>query len=132
MFMKMVSCFTTLETVFVGLFSSMFCFCSAHEVSVSIPLFTRNPSKCRSTTFSDGITSRKDYENLTIQILNFIIENDTGNVKFIMFHASDKSSINIYVNALSGKSSETVCWQTLCNTCTNFCASYLSGISPKF
>ena len=108
MSMKIVSCFTTLETVFVGLFSLMFCYCSSHEVPVFIPLFTRNSNKCRSITFSDGITSRKNYENLIIQILNFIIENDTGKVKFIMFHAFDINSINIYINVLSGKSSEIV------------------------
>ena len=32
--------------------------------------------KCRSTAFSDGITSKKNYENLIVQIRNFIIEND--------------------------------------------------------
>ena len=45
--------------------------------------------KCRSITFSDGITSRKNYENLTVQIHNFMIENDTRNLKFKMFHAAD-------------------------------------------
>ena len=39
--------------------------------------------KCRSITFSDGITSRRHYENLIVQIYNFIVENDTRNLKFI-------------------------------------------------
>ena len=33
--------------------------------------------KCRSITFSDRITFRKIYENLTTQIQNFIMENDS-------------------------------------------------------
>ena len=52
--------------------------------------------KCRSITFSDGITSRKNYENLIVQIHNFIIENDTRNLKFIMFHADDINSAIVF------------------------------------
>ena len=39
--------------------------------------------KCRSKTLSDGIISRKNDENLIGQI----VENDTRNLKFILFHA---------------------------------------------
>ena len=52
--------------------------------------------KCGSITFSDGITSRKNYENLVVQIHNFIIENDTRNIKFIMFHVDDINSAEIF------------------------------------
>ena len=45
--------------------------------------------KCHSVTFSDKITSRKNDKNLIVQIHNFIIENDTHNLKFTMFHAHD-------------------------------------------
>ena len=41
--------------------------------------------RCLSITFSDGITSRKIYENLTVQIHNFIIENDTLNLNLSSF-----------------------------------------------
>ena len=51
--------------------------------------------KCRSITFSDGITSRKNYENLIVQIYDFITENDTRNRKFVMFHADDINSAKI-------------------------------------
>ena len=37
-------------------------------------------------------TSRKNYENLIVQIHNFVIQNDTPNRKFIMFHADDINS----------------------------------------
>ena len=56
--------------------------------------------KCRSITFSDGITSRKNYENLIVQIHNFIIENDTCNLKFIMFHADDINSAKMFKRIL--------------------------------
>ena len=49
--------------------------------------------KCRSITLSDVITSRKNNENLIIQIHNFIIENDSQNLKFIIFHATDINSV---------------------------------------
>ena len=49
--------------------------------------------KCRSITLSDVITSRKNNENLIIQIHNFIIENDSQNLKFIIFHANDINSV---------------------------------------
>lgn len=39
--------------------------------------------KCRSKTLSDGIISRKNDENFIGQI----VENDTRNLKFILFHA---------------------------------------------
>ena len=39
--------------------------------------------KFRSKTLSDGIISRKNDENLIGQI----VENDTRNLKFILFHA---------------------------------------------
>ena len=41
--------------------------------------------RCLSITFSDGITSRKIYENLIVQIHNFIIENDTLNLNLSSF-----------------------------------------------
>ena len=56
--------------------------------------------KCRSITFSDGVTSRKNYENLFIQIHAFIIENDTSNLKFIMFHAGHINSVKMYKHIL--------------------------------
>ena len=56
--------------------------------------------KCRSITFSDGTTSRKNYENLIVQIHNFIIENDTRNLKFIMFHPDDINSAKMYKRIL--------------------------------
>ena len=37
-------------------------------------------------------TSRKNCENLIVQIHNFVIQNDTPNRKFIMFHADDINS----------------------------------------
>ena len=52
--------------------------------------------KCRSITFSDGITPRKNYENLIVQIHNFIIHNDTRNLKFMMFHADDINSAKVF------------------------------------
>ena len=52
--------------------------------------------KYRSITFSDGITSRTNYENLIVQIHNFIIENDIRNQKFIMFHADDINSAKMF------------------------------------
>ena len=56
--------------------------------------------KCRSITFSDGITSRKNYENLIVQIHNFIIQNDTRNLKFMMFHADDINSAKVFKRIL--------------------------------
>ena len=56
--------------------------------------------KCRSVTFGDGITSRKNYEKLTVQIHNFIIKNDIRNLKFIMFHADDINSVKMYKRIL--------------------------------
>ena len=56
--------------------------------------------KCRLITFSDGITSRKNYENLIVQILNFIIENDTSKLTFIMFRADDINSAKMYKRIL--------------------------------
>ena len=49
--------------------------------------------KCRSITLSDVITSRKKNENLIVQIHNFIIENDSQNLKFIIFHANAINSV---------------------------------------
>ena len=56
--------------------------------------------KCCLITFSDGITSRKNYQNLIVQIHNFVIENDTRNLKFIMFHADDINSAKMYKRIL--------------------------------
>ena len=56
--------------------------------------------KCRSITFSDGITPRKNYENLIVQIHNFIIQNDTRNLKFMMFHADDINSAKVFKRIL--------------------------------
>ena len=61
--------------------------------------------KCCSITFSDGTTSRKNYEKLIVQIHNFIIENDTRNLKFIMFPADDIIQLKC-INAFSEKSNE--------------------------
>ena len=87
--------------------------------------------KCRSITFSDGVTSWKNYEKLIAKIHNFIIENDTCNRKFIMFHADDINSVKMYKRIL-----RKVKWDSidklLCNTRTNFCASYLLRIQPNF
>ena len=41
-------------------------------------------------------TNAKNYENLIIQIQNFIIEHDTRNLKFTMFHADDRNPIKMY------------------------------------
>ena len=41
-------------------------------------------------------TNAKNYENLIIQIQNFIIEHDTRNLKFTMFHADDINPIKMY------------------------------------
>ena len=56
--------------------------------------------KCRSITCSDGMTSRKNYENLIVQIHNLVIENDTRNLKFIMFHTDDVNSAKNYKRIL--------------------------------
>ena len=56
--------------------------------------------KCHSITFSDGITSRKNYENLIVQIHNFVVKNGTRNLKFIMFHADDINSAKMYKRIL--------------------------------
>ena len=56
--------------------------------------------KCCSITFSNGITLRENYENLIAQIHNFIIENDTRNLKFIMLHADDINSVKMYKRIL--------------------------------
>ena len=57
--------------------------------------------KCRSINFSEGIISRKNYATLTIQIHNFIMENQTRNLKFIMFHADNINSVKIYKRTFS-------------------------------
>ena len=56
--------------------------------------------KCRSITFGDGIALRKNYENFTVQIHNFIIKNDIRNPKFIMFHTDDINSVKMYKRIL--------------------------------
>ena len=56
--------------------------------------------KRRSITFSDEITSRKNYENLIVQIHNFIIENNTRNLKFMIFHVDDINSGKMYKRIL--------------------------------
>ena len=58
------------------------------------------PTKCRSITLRDGVTSRKNYENLLVQTHNFIIEHDTRNLKFIMFHADYINSVKMYKRIL--------------------------------
>ena len=92
------------KTEISDLFSLTFCFCSSREGSiltmVSDIMNVAISHKCRSITFSDGITSRKNYENLIVQIHNFIIENDTCNLKFIVFHADDINSVKIYKRIL--------------------------------
>ena len=57
--------------------------------------------KCRSINFSEGIISRKNYATLTVQIHNFIMENQTRNLKFIMFHADNINSVKIYKRTFS-------------------------------
>ena len=87
--------------------------------------------KYRSITFSDGVTSRKNYENLIVQIHNFIIGNNNCNLKFIMFHADDVNSVKMCKRIL-----RTVKWDSIdklvCDTRINFCASYLLRIQPNF
>ena len=56
--------------------------------------------KCRTITFSSGITSRKTYEKLIIQIHNFIMANDTRNLKLKMLHADDINSAKIFKHIL--------------------------------
>ena len=56
--------------------------------------------KCRSIRSSNGITSRKNYENLVVQIHDFIMENDTRSLKFIMSHAGDINSVKMYKRIL--------------------------------
>ena len=57
--------------------------------------------KCRSINFSEGIISRKNYAALTVQIHNFIMENQTRNLKFIMFHADNINSVKMYKRTFS-------------------------------
>ena len=57
--------------------------------------------KCRSINFSEGIISRKNYAVLTVQIHNFIMENQTRNLKFIMFHADNINSVKMYKRTFS-------------------------------
>ena len=57
--------------------------------------------KCRSINFSEGIISRKNYATLTVQIHNFIMENQTRNLKFIMFHADNINSVKMYKRTFS-------------------------------
>ena len=56
--------------------------------------------KRRSITFSDRITSRKNHENLIVQIHNFIKENDIFNLKVLTFHANDIHSVKVYKRIL--------------------------------
>ena len=55
--------------------------------------------KCGSITFSGGIASRRNCENLIIKIHDIIMESDTQILKF-MFHADDVSSIKMYKRSL--------------------------------
>ena len=57
--------------------------------------------KCRSINFSEGIISRKNYATLTVQIHNFIMENQTRNLKFILFHADNINSVKMYKRTFS-------------------------------
>ena len=87
--------------------------------------------KYRSITFSDGVTSRKNYENLIVQIHNFIIGNNNCNLKFIMFHADDVNSVKMFKRIL-----RIVKWDSIdklvYDTRINFCASYLLRIQLNF
>ena len=76
---------------------------------------------------SDRITLRRNYENLIIQVHNFIIENGTWNLKFFMFHADDINSVKCILRKVKRDKVD-----KLCDTRTEFCASYLSRIQPQF
>ena len=56
--------------------------------------------KCRSLMFSDGITSKKNYQNFIIQVNLLIIENDTQNLKFTIIRADDINSVKMYKRIL--------------------------------
>ena len=63
--------------------------------------------KWRPVTFSDRITPRRNYENLIMQTDKFIIENDTWNLKFIMFYADNTNKLK-RINVFSRKSNKIV------------------------
>ena len=78
-----------------------------------------------------GITSRKNYENFIVETHNFIIENDTRNLKFIMFHADDINSVKIFKRILQKIEWDSV-EKLVYDSRRNFCASYLLRIQSKF
>ena len=56
--------------------------------------------KYRLITSSGEITSGKGYKNLIINVHNFIMGNNTQNVKFIMFYADAINSITMFKRIL--------------------------------
>ena len=62
---------------------------------------------------------------------NFIIENDTRNIKFIMFHVDDINSAEIFKRILRKIEWDSVD-RLVRDTRTNFCESYLFRIQSKF
>ena len=64
-------------------------------------------------------------------LYKFITENDTRNLKFIMFHADDINSAKMFKRILRRIEWDSVD-KLVCDTRTNFCASYLFRIQSKF
>ena len=50
--------------------------------------------------FSDGITSKKNYQNFIIQVNLLIIENGTQNLKFTIIRTDDINSVKMYKRIL--------------------------------
>lgn len=82
--------------------------------------------KIHAITFSDRITWRK-----IIQIQNFIMENNTRNLKFFMFHANFIDLIETYKHILRKLESDSVV-KLVCYTRIRFCGSYLLCLGPEF
>ena len=59
------------------------------------------------------------------------MENDTRNLKFIMFHADGINSVKLYQSIPREEKLDNID-KLVCDTHTNFCASYLLCIQPKF
>ena len=59
------------------------------------------------------------------------MENDTRNLKFIMFHADGINSVKLYQSIPREEKLDSID-KLVCDTHTNFCASYLLCIQPKF
>ena len=78
-----------------------------------------------------GITSRKNYENFIVETHNFIIENDTRNLKFIMFHADDINSAKMFKRILRKIEWDSVD-KLVCDTRTNFLRPIYLACNPNF